>query len=146
MRPVPASGAIPYKGEKMRTFVWGACAIVALGLGSAALAADDPVAAAYGNTVVVTNAKGETTKTWYKADHTYTGEDGKGQKFQGTWTLAQNDTQFCITPVLPAGAPAPKEPIKQMCAEFKGAHKVGDKWTQNDFNNQPVTVEIKAGM
>ena len=124
----------------------GACAVFALGLGTAALAADDPVAAAYGNTVLVTNAKGETSKTWYKADHTYTSEGPKGEKGQGTWTLAENDTKFCVTPILPPGAPPPKEPIKQMCAEFKGAHKVGDKWTQNDFDGKPITVEIKAGM
>ena len=75
--------------------ILGACAVVALGFGTAALAADDPVASAYGNTVLATNEKGETTKTWYKADHTFTGVDSKGQKFQGTWTLAENNTKFC---------------------------------------------------
>ena len=124
----------------------GASAVIALGLATAAMAADDPVAAAYGNTVVVTNAKGEVSKTWYKADHTYTSENGKGEKGQGTWKLADNNTKFCVLPILPAGAPAPKEPIKELCAEFKGAHKVGDKWTQNDFDGKPITVEIKAGM
>ena len=126
--------------------ILGACAVVALGFGTAALAADDPVASAYGNTVLATNDKGETTKTWYKADHTFTGVDSKGQKFQGTWTLAENNTKFCATAVLPAGAPPPKEPIKQQCTEFLGAHKVGDKWTQKGFDGKPITVEIKAGM
>ena len=133
--------------KKMRKYLaWGACSVIALGIGTAALAAADPVASAYGNTVVVTNDKGDVSKTWYKADHTFTGEGAKGEKFQGTWRLAQNDTQFCATAVLPAGAPPPKEPIKEMCTEFKGAHKVGDKWTQKDFDGKPITVEIKAGM
>ena len=31
-----------------------------------------------------------------------------------------------------------------MCSEFKGAPKVGDKWTQNDADGKPITVEIKV--
>jgi hypothetical protein len=62
--------------------LWGACALVAVGLAGAALAAD-PMEGAYGNTVIVTNAKGEKTKLWIKKDGTWTSESAQGEKGAG---------------------------------------------------------------
>jgi hypothetical protein len=121
-------------------------ALVAVGLAGAALAADDPMAGAYGNTVLVTNSKGETSKLWIKQDGTLTGENAKGEKFSGKWALKENNTKYCSTPDLPATAPKDTPAPKETCSEFKGPHKPGDKWEQNDANGEKVTIEIKAGM
>lgn len=118
---------------------------VAAGLIGAAIAADDPMAGAYDNTVVVTNAKGEKTKLWIAKDGTYKGENAKGEKFTGKWALKENNTKYCSTPDLPANAPKDTPAPKESCSEFKGPHKAGDKWEQNDANGEKVTVEIVAG-
>ena len=125
-------------------FAWGACSVIALGLGTAALAAADPVASAYGNTVVVTNDKGETSKIWFKADGTYSGVSAKGEKFTGKFAIKGG--KYCGTADLPAAAPAGTPAPKEMCQDYQGTHKVGDKWTQNDSMGKPITIEIKAGM
>ena len=131
----------------MRKFaLWGASALVAMSFANAALAEDDPMAGAYGNTVVVTNAKGESYKLWIKDDGTWASEDAKGQKGSGKWALKEDNTKYCSTPNLPADAPKDAEAPKEACSEFKGAHKAGDKWEQNDANGEKITVEIVAGM
>ncbi|MBP6011782.1 MAG: hypothetical protein KBA31_06100 [Alphaproteobacteria bacterium] len=126
--------------------LWGVGALVAASFAGAALAADDPMAGAYGNTVLVTNAKGETSKLWINKDGTLKGENAKGEKFTGKWALKDGNKQYCSTPDLPANAPKETPAPKEACSEFKGPHKAGDKWEQMDANNEKVTVEIKAGM
>ena len=123
----------------------GASALVAVGLAGAAFAADDLMAGAYGNTVLVTNAKNETTKLWIAKDGSYKFETAKGEKGTGKWALKENNTKYCSTPDLPAAAPKETPAPKEACSEFKGAHKAGDKWTQKDSEGKDVTVEIKAG-
>lgn len=124
----------------------GVGALVAVGLAGAAMAADDPMAGAYGNTVVVTNAKGEASKLWIAKDGTFKGETAKGEKFTGKWALKENNTKYCATADLPANAPKDTPAPKEACSEFKGPHKAGDKWDQTDAAGEKVTVEIKAGM
>lgn len=124
----------------------GVGALVAVGLAGAAMAADDPMAGAYGNTVVVTNAKGEASKLWIAKDGTFKGESAKGEKFTGKWALKENNTKYCATADLPANAPKDTPAPKEACSEFKGPHKAGDKWDQTDAAGEKVTVEIKAGM
>jgi len=125
----------------MRKIALGA--IVALGLAGAAIAADDPMAGAYGNTVVVTNAKGEKSKLWINKDGTFKGETAKGEKFTGKWAL--KDGKYCSTVDLPANAPKDTPAPKESCSPFAGPHKAGDKWTQKDAEGADVTVEIVAG-
>ena len=126
--------------------LWGVSALVAMSFAGAVMAADDPMAAVYGNTVTVTNAKGETSKLWIAKDGTFKGEGAKGEKFTGKWALKENNTKYCSTVDLPANAPAGTPAPKESCSEFKGSHKAGDKWEQNDAMNAKITVEIKAGM
>jgi hypothetical protein len=126
--------------------LWAAGALVAVGLAGAAIAADDPMAGAYGNTVVVTNGKGEASKLWINKDGTYKAQGADGKSGTGKWALKENNSKYCATPDLPADAPKGTAAPKEACSEFKGAHKAGDKWDQNDANGQKVTVEIKAGM
>ncbi len=102
----------------MRKIALGA--LVAVGLVGAAIAADDPMAGVYGNTVVVTNSKGEKTKLWIKADGTYAVETSKGEKGTGKWALKENNTKYCSTADLPANAPKETPAPKEACSEFKG--------------------------
>jgi hypothetical protein len=117
-------------------------ALVAAAFATSALA--DTMAETYGNTVLATNDKGETTKLWFKADGTYAGESAKGEKFTGKWAIKNG--KYCSTGDLPANAPAGTAAPKEMCGDYQANHKVGEKWTQNDSEGKPVTVEIKAGM
>jgi hypothetical protein len=129
----------------MRTFsLLGAGALVAMSLAGAVMAADDPMAGAYGNTVVVTNAKGETSKIWINQDGTYKAE-ANGKSGTGKWALKDGNKKYCATPDLPADAPAGTAAPKEACSEFKGPHKVGDTWKQKDADGKAITVEIKAG-
>ena len=127
----------------MRKIALGA--VIALGLAGAAIAAADPMEGAYGNTVIVTNAKGEKSKLWINKDGTFKGETAKGEKFTGKWALKDNNTKYCSTVDLPANAPKDTPAPKESCSEFKGPHKAGDKWTQKDAEGADVTVEIVAG-
>jgi hypothetical protein len=127
----------------MRKIALGA--VIALGLAGAAIAAADPMEGAYGNTVIVTNAKGEKTKLMIAKDGTFKGENAKGEKFTGKWALKDNNTKYCSTADLPANAPKDTPAPKEACSEFKGPHKAGDKWTQKDADGADVTVEIVAG-
>ena len=117
-------------------------ALMAMGFATATLA--DTMATTYGNTVLATNDKGETTKLWFKADGTYSGESSKGEKFTGKWAIKGG--KYCSTPDLPANAPANTPAPKEACGDYQDNHKVGDKWTQNDSMGKPVAIEIKAGM
>lgn len=123
--------------------LWGLSALAAVGIAGAAMAADDTMAATYGNTVLVTNAKGEVLKLWFKADGTYTAETAKGEKGSGKWVIKGD--KYCSTPTLPANAPAGTPAPTETCSAYVGGHKVGDKWTQKDNAGADITVEIKAG-
>jgi len=124
--------------------LWGISALFAMGFAGTAMA--DDMAGAYGNTVVVTNAKGESYKLWIKDDGTFAGESAKGEKFTGKWALKENNTKYCSIADLPADAPKDTPAPAESCSEFKGPHKAGDKWEQNDAAGEKITVEIKAGM
>lgn len=102
----------------------------------------DPMANAYENTVVVTNAAGEVSKSHYNADKTIETTLADGSVVKGTWELTEGDSKICITQTEPAPAPDAPQPA---CTEFLGSHDVGAKWEQKDFNGAPVTVELVAG-
>jgi hypothetical protein len=130
----------------MRNFaILGTSALVAMSLAGAAMAADDPLAGVYGNTVVVTDAKGAVTKIWINKDGTYKATGVDGQSGTGKWSVKDNNTKYCSTPDLPATAPAGTPSPSESCSELKGSHKAGDTWQQNDANGQPITVAIKKG-
>jgi hypothetical protein len=97
----------------------------------------------YGNTVLVTNAKGEVTTLLYEADGTYTAKakDDKGADVTVTGKWEIKDGKYCATPNAVEGQPAPT----QSCTEFVDGKNVGDKWEQKGIENEAITVEIKAG-
>ena len=126
----------------MRKLALLSVAVAAIGFAGVAFA--DTMAETFGNTLLVTNDKGEVTKLWFKADGTYTAETAKGEKGSGKWVI--KDGKYCNTPDLPATAPKDTPAPKEACTEYQGDHKVGDKWTQKGTDGTMVTVEIKKGM
>jgi hypothetical protein len=87
-----------------------------------AVAAEDPMAGRYGNTVVTTTADGkEAGRTYYNADGTFSRKTPAGE-VKGTWKL--DGDKLCLTqtePAPPAGAAA-------TCIPAHGGKKVGDSW------------------
>ena len=120
----------------------GLNALIALSFAGAALA--DTMSETYGNTLLATNDKGETTKVYFKADNTYTSEDAKGAKGSGTWTT--KDGKYCSTPNLAVDAPAGTVAPKESCFAYEPNHKLGDKWSQKDANGKMFKAEIRKGV
>jgi hypothetical protein len=115
-----------------------AAAVIAFG--DVTLAQADTMEESFGNTVLVTNDRGESTKFWMKADGTYTMAGPNGEAGTGKWTIRGD--KVCSIPDVAAGAP----PAAESCSDYQPNHKVGDKWTQSDPNGHVSTVEIVKGM
>ncbi len=113
-----------------------AAAAVALSA-SLAMAADDPMANRYGNTTVVTNAKGEVTKLMYNKDGTVTVVNPDGSKATGKWAVKEG--KLCITP--DSGPMAGKE----QCNPFDPSKKAGDSWEITTADGSKVKVALVAG-
>ncbi len=106
---------------------------------ASAMAADDPMANLYGNTIVSTGGA-VTIRTHYRADHTF---DFTGsmmlihRTFKGTWALDDKGT-LCRTYI----DGAPPETTNPQCTPFV-PHKVGDVWRSKD---NARTLTLKAGI
>ena len=95
----------------------------------------DPMASAYGNTVVVTYPGDAKVKLHVNADGTYESIAPDGAKASGTWTVSGGQT--CFTQTAPAAMPASCSPTVDK--------KVGDSWTATGQGGAPVTVTIVEG-
>jgi hypothetical protein len=107
----------------MRLIILGAAALTLAT--TAALAADDPMAPDYGNTIVVVEKGGMESHTHYNADHSFEGVvPSMGYKYKGTWSV-DDKGQLCRVfdpPVMGRSNPD--------CDPADTAvHAVGDKWT-----------------
>jgi len=108
-------------------------ALLVASLAGPALA--DPMASAYGNTVVVTYPGDAKVKLHVNADGTYESIAPDGSKASGTWAIA--DGQTCFTQTAPAATPPSCSPTVDK--------KVGDSWTATGQGGATVTVTIIAG-
>ncbi len=115
----------------MRLFA--SVAIAAAMLAGPALAAD-PMASAYGNTVVITYGDGTTVNLYVNEDGTYTGSSPMGES-AGTWAISGGQT--CFTQSSPEATPA-------SCSKTVSKN-VGDTWTSTGQGGAAVTVTIQAG-
>lgn len=87
--------------------------------------ADDQMANYYGNTVVVTDAKGGVTHTHYNADHTFDGvATASGFHYKGTWEITGGQLCHTFDPPLPGIANPKCNPV--------GPLNVGQSWTGAD--------------
>lgn len=122
----------------MRAFVMSALALV-VGL-TAALAADDPMAATYGNTLVVVDPDGVESHLYYRADHSFSGRvPSANYDYKGTWSV-DGTGHVCRTysETIP-GVPNPD------CDEVAVvAHTVGDNWTAVT-RGKNYKIALKAG-
>lgn len=101
--------------------VWMTCVTLAVTIG-AAIAADDPVAWSYGNTIVGKYPNGNVSKTMFETDKTYTGVNPDGQAIKGTWAL--KDEKLCLYQSVP--------PADEECPPVWEAHAVGDTWDSTE--------------
>ncbi|MFZ4606903.1 MAG: hypothetical protein ACOYM5_11645 [Caulobacter sp.] len=98
-----------------------------------ALAAD-PMASAYGNTVVITYGDGTTVKLFIDEGGSYTGESPMGAT-SGSWSISGGQT--CFTQQSPEAAPPSCGPTV--------SKSVGDSWQGTGQGGAPVTLSIQAG-
>lgn len=103
---------------------------------SIAFAAEDPMAARFGNTVTITDAKGGVTKVHYNKDGTLSAVQPDGTKGTAKWVVKGD--KLCITP--DAGSMAGKENCNPLAA-----HKVGDSWEQKAPDGSTWKITLTAG-
>ncbi len=106
---------------------------------SMAMAADDPMASRYGNTVVAKGADGkEIGRTYYNADGSYTRKQGAAES-KGTWKM--DGGKICLTQT----EPAPPAAQGTVCLPFPGAKKVGDSWEVTLPDGTKATATLQQG-
>lgn len=109
----------------------------ALALGAMAMAgaayAQPMMQAAFGNTIVVTEADGTAVRYHFNADNTFVLNLPDGRTVPGSYTVA--DGQICLTPT---GG-------ERACTEYVGDKNVGDTWTQRATDGGTVTITLQAG-
>ncbi|MCE9650260.1 MAG: hypothetical protein K8R18_11625 [Parvibaculum sp.] len=113
----------------MKTLWLGIAAAILVAMPAAA----DTVDSTYGNTLVATNAKGETAHWFIDADNTFKIVGADGKEVAGTWKIAGD--KFCITP---AGSP-------ENCFTYVTGKNVGDSWDVRDGAGEAVKVSIVSG-
>jgi len=101
--------------------------------------AADPMAAFYGNTLVVTSPRG-VHKIAYGADHTYTSTDSDGKSSNGTWEIKGD--QLCTTRVQPAPDGDRAGPH---CRPAPTDKKVGDSWDATGRSGEKMSFKLVAG-
>lgn len=115
----------------MRKLLLG-LAVLTLSAG-AAFAGEEAMASRFGNTTVIEDGSGATTKLYYNADHSFTGSQGDVQ-LAGTWKV--DGAKVCVTF---SGGPPPGYP-PTVCTPLED-HAVGDSWQSGPFK-----VSLVAGV
>jgi hypothetical protein len=100
------------------------------------LAASDPMAGRYGNTVRITNKEGKITRIYYNPDKSVTVMRPDGNVITGTWAI--EGAELCVS------ASVMLMSVKR-CLPFVPDKKPGDTWTQKGPDGEDVTVTIVAG-
>jgi hypothetical protein len=106
---------------------------------SMAIAADDPMATRYGNTVVAKTADGkELGRTYYNADGSYTRKTPAGES-KGTWKM--DSGKLCLTQT----EPAPPANQGTVCLPFPGSKNVGESWEVTLPDGTKATASLQQG-
>lgn len=99
----------------------------------------DPLAGMYGNTVVVTQEDGSSTRIHFREDGTWEQRDDAGNIFRGTF--AREGGELCFTLTEPnQGSGTTRE-----CDVIEPGHVVGHKWSTVD-HGKTVRYEILKGI
>ncbi len=96
----------------------------------------DPLAAAYGNTLLVSYEDGLEVSIFVEQDNTYTGKLADGTEIGGTW--AAEGEEVCFTRTAPDAADT-------ACNEFAENLAVGDSWEGTGLNDQAATFSVVEG-
>jgi hypothetical protein len=115
---------------------------VTLALTTAVAFAGDQFAGMYGNTLVVKDQDGTTTRVFINADKTWEQRMADGKIARGTYSWT-DETHFCIVVVEPPAKPG--EQAHKECHEISGDRKVGDTWTMTGTDGKPTQLTIVAG-
>ena len=108
-------------------------------IAGAAQAGDEAVAAAFGNTVTLTNTQGQVSKLLMDADHSYALTVPDGTVHKGTWAI--NADQLCFTQTEPA---PPPENAGPNCSPVGPTRAVGETWVDGE-GAEAQTISIVAG-
>lgn len=98
----------------------------------------DPNANLFGNTVVITSAKGDVTKAMINKDGTYSTVLPDGKTVKGTWAAAGANTCYTQT------EPAPAADAKPFCTPNED-RKVGDTWDAKAPDGSTMKFALQAG-
>jgi hypothetical protein len=115
---------------------------LALAFTTAAALAGDQFAGMYGNTLVIKDTDGTTSRVYINADKTWEQRMADGKTARGTYSW-KDETHFCIVVVEPPAKPG--EQAHTECHEISGDHKVGDTWTMTGNDGKPTELSIVAG-
>jgi hypothetical protein len=115
---------------------------VTLAFTTVAAFAGDQFAGMYGNTVIVKDDDGSTSRVYINPDKTWEQRMANGKVARGTYSW-RDATHFCIVVTEPA--PKPGEAADTECHEMTGDHKVGDTWTMKSDDGDLTELSIVAG-
>ena len=96
----------------------------------------DPLAAAYGNTLLVSYEDGLEVSIFVEQDNTYSGKLADGTEIGGTW--AAEGEEVCFTRTTPEAADA-------ACNTFAENLAVGDTWDGTGLDEQSATFSVVEG-
>lgn len=105
-----------------------------------AVAAADPYAGYYGNTVSITGPSGKTDKAYVNPDKTWERKNADGSTMKGTYEVNADGKSACFTQT----EPPPAADAKPVCFPVD-ARQAGDKWETKDDKGNVTKWEITAG-
>lgn len=108
-------------------------------LAATAASAADPLANFYGNTVVITDDKGQMGRTLINPDHSFVSYQPDGTPVRGVWQV--NGSKICYTATNPAPPQGQTPPT--VCRPLV-PHNVGDSWTITQ-GGKSWTATLKPG-
>lgn len=119
--------------KNLTKYAFGAGAALLL---TANVALADPLAFAYGNTLLVSYEDGLEVSIFVEQDNTYSGQLADGTEIGGTW--AAEGEEVCFTRTTP-------EPAEAACNTFAEGLAVGSSWEGTGLDEQSATFTVVEG-
>ena len=106
-------------------------------LASAAGAAPQGVALAFGNTIKATYPDGRYQRYWLQPDGTWRAIGRRGKASSGKWS--QKGDELCLKQTKPFPSPV------KYCTPFPATTKVGASWPAKDAGGGKITLSLVKG-
>ena len=97
------------------------------------------LAAAFGNTVLVTYPDGLSQRLWLQSDGSWEGQSRHGNARRGRWTLT-TDGAVCFKQSQPRTLPL------SYCTQIPRTLRVGFRWPAKDVLGRPVEMSLVNGV